>query len=223
MMCIYMQTTYQYSYIHTIRLKYVFLRNLCSSLQYTFATDIDCLPSKLTKEWSLPGPPSALWDSQLTATGHMVPCYSDRKQGLRQFHQALGSPFPSASTNSILGIHLTCLVSLPPIFIKGSISSSCAFTQLLNDAMYSHGFLLVTKQQPGSLNTRSQSSLWTLNRIFFGGVLQGIQAAVTTGQLGMSNKLLIFLLSETNLQCFNQTCPCIHSVLGGDIIIYLVT
>lgn len=37
---------------------------------------------------------------------------------------------------------------------------------LLNDAMYSHGFLLATKQQPGSLNTTSQSSLWTLNWIF---------------------------------------------------------
>lgn len=46
---------------------------------------------------------------------------------------------------------------------------------------------------------------------------------MTTGQLGTSHKVLIFLLSETNLWRFSETCPCVHSVLGGDIIIYLVT
>lgn len=80
--------------------------------------------------------------------------------------------------------------------------------------MYSHGFLLATKQQPGSPNTTSQSSLWTLNRIFFGGVLQWIQAAVTTGQLGMSNKVLIFLLSWDESLVFQSDLPLYTQCLG---------
>lgn len=44
-------------------------------------------------------------------------------------------------------------------------------------------------------------------------------------QLGNSECQIRYSYScclETNLWCFSQTCPCIHSVLGGDTIIYLV-
>lgn len=113
-----------------------------------------------------------LCDPWLPGTGYPAHGYSTPFLGAKprlKVQQALGSPFPSPSANTILPVSLTGLASDPSIFNKCNLSPAVSSLShsLLNYIMHLHGFLLVTQQQPVTLSILSQNSQWTLNQISF--------------------------------------------------------